>query len=132
MFNSSPDDTSTIVYLVLSFTFGGGLVSMFKAIGDNRTAKAASEAIAAKSGPEITDLSVGALSKVINELQKNNVQVCEERDQYRERLLEMEKVVSRLRSELERVQGELHTLLRAHAEPVASLISEHVEDSLKR
>lgn len=102
-----------LAYLILSFAFGGGLVSLIKAIGENRKASADAAAIEQRAGSEVANLSVNTLSQVVRTLREDNEVLRGERDHYRERLADMENVVQRLRDELEQVQIELQAMLNA-------------------
>ena len=102
---------SEIVYLLLSFTFGGGLVALVRAFGDNRKASADAEAIAQKTGPEVAEITASTLGEVIQNLRDDNDTLRQERDYYRQRLTEVNETVDHLRGELNKLQAEIQALL---------------------
>lgn len=99
-----------IIAGLISFIFGGGAVTLYKARAENdlRTAEAAD--LGAKTVPQVTDLSVDTLVKVNAQLTLDYARVREERDDYCERFERLRAEVEDLREKLQQMTDIANTL----------------------
>lgn len=111
-----PVTVDILVAAIISFVFGGGLVTMIRAYNDGKAQQAEAQALGLKTGPEVADLSVATMVKVNEQLTVDYARVTEERDEIYAKFEQLREEVKCLRDALEKTQDDLRA---AHAATAA-------------
>ena len=98
-----------IVTALIAFTLGGGFWKVMQARAESRARHAEANAIGAKSGPEVADISVSTLVKVNQQLTADYERMRTERDDYSERFAALRAAFDELQAQLDRTQADLQT-----------------------
>ena len=98
-----------IVTALIAFTLGGGFWKVMQARAESRARHAEANAIGAKSGPEVADISVSTLIKVNQQLTVDYGRMKSERDEYCQRFDALRAAFDELQAQLDRTQADLQT-----------------------
>lgn len=96
-----------VVAGVISFIFGGGAVTLYKAHNENKLRNAERHSIGAKTVPEVTDISISTLVKVNAQLVEDYGRMRAERDDYCAKFETLRDEVILLQGQLDKAQNDL-------------------------
>lgn len=92
---------------VISFIFGGGAVTLYKASAENKVRNAEAEDVGAKTVPEVTDISISTLVRVNEQLVIDYGRMRAERDEYCSKFEALRDEVILLQGQLDKAQHDL-------------------------
>ena len=124
-----------IIAGLISFVFGGGAVTLWKAHSENELRKAEAHDLGAKTVPQVTDLSVDTLVKVNAQLTLDYERVKKERDDYYDKFERLRAEVEELQTKLDRAQTDLRaaheatTALKAQLDSLMESLPTDKDDS---
>lgn len=110
-----PPFVDQIITAIVAFTLGGGFWNIVKARSEARQRDAEAAAVAARTVPEVADLSVSTLVKVNEQLVSDYERVKAERDDYYNKFEALRAEVEALQAKLEAAQADLRSAHEATA-----------------
>lgn len=107
------------LYYIITVLLGGGLFkgleAFYRAVVDSREKRILSDAVGAKTPVEVESLSVSTMASALESAQKRISSLEEERETdkkfYQDRINELLNQVQELRSEIEKTEEKLRTLV---------------------
>lgn len=103
-----------IITGIITFLLGGGLMQLIKARREARMHDAQASSLEAKTGVEVTDISMSTLMRVNEQLGEDYARVKSERDDYYGQIAALRIEVEALRQMAQDLQDKLDEIVQSH------------------